>query len=255
MSAPSSYADDYADDSSNRKMSYRRKSSAQQNGSEPEAPQIQPPSDPKSEETECPICREVIVTPTLTNPCNHEFCFSCINNWTSQPDTNKPGQLKNSCPMCRSVINMIDFEEMVDGKLKPFSIELCSVSTPSQNGPWGAEAATRWATFLGDARTIDPIHIEAVFACNDDWVCSVVDAYLDQLPGLDGMQRMTRSGFEDRMDDILLLEQVMRDGQISIHVPGTARIRPTQMRLHNIKNSLIRPPHYYVFDPKRSTNC
>ena len=43
---------------------------------------------------ECPICYEATGDAITTN-CNHKFCRNCLARWTA---------LKNTCPMCRTVL-------------------------------------------------------------------------------------------------------------------------------------------------------
>ncbi|XP_025030825.1 LOW QUALITY PROTEIN: E3 ubiquitin-protein ligase Topors-like [Python bivittatus] len=42
--------------------------------------------------SKCAICLAVIQDPTYLNPCNHQFCFKCIQKWSRK---------KVKCPMCK----------------------------------------------------------------------------------------------------------------------------------------------------------
>jgi hypothetical protein len=49
---------------------------------------------------ECPICYECpnIEDITAVSECGHQFCYDCIDNW---------GQMKNSCPLCKSIFTTV----------------------------------------------------------------------------------------------------------------------------------------------------
>lgn len=41
----------------------------------------------------CTICFDEITKPSITLPCNHQFCLNCFKTWTT-----------NLCPTCREPI-------------------------------------------------------------------------------------------------------------------------------------------------------
>ncbi|RWS21738.1 hypothetical protein B4U80_11779 [Leptotrombidium deliense] len=53
--------------------------------------EIQPPADI------CAICRGDFVDLTVVKPCNHEFCYTCINEWFKLLNLEEI-----HCPMCRT---------------------------------------------------------------------------------------------------------------------------------------------------------
>lgn len=60
---------------------------------------------------ECPICYDQINDLFITH-CNHHFCNSCIHKWA---------KTKNSCPLCRSLLNfMTIYENIPEEKNEPF---------------------------------------------------------------------------------------------------------------------------------------
>jgi hypothetical protein len=53
---------------------------------------------------DCPICfEEIKVLESKKTKCNHEFHSACLTRWLSS---------KNTCPMCRSVLESSDFKSM-----------------------------------------------------------------------------------------------------------------------------------------------
>ncbi|KAG8130435.1 hypothetical protein E2320_016981 [Naja naja] len=46
----------------------------------------------RSQNSKCTICLAMIQDPTYLNPCNHQFCFKCIQKWSRK---------KVICPLCK----------------------------------------------------------------------------------------------------------------------------------------------------------
>ena len=54
------------------------------------------------EDDECPICLGERGIDSCAQPCQHEFCRECIEDWIRQP------QFRDTCPMCRHAITSIN---------------------------------------------------------------------------------------------------------------------------------------------------
>lgn len=53
------------------------------------------------EEDECPICLGERGIDSRVQPCQHEFCRECIEDWIRQP------RFRDTCPMCRQAVTSI----------------------------------------------------------------------------------------------------------------------------------------------------
>lgn len=56
----------------------------------------------------CPICREPMVNPTITRPCQHIFCASCLRKTFLHQNQQR---ITNHCPSCRTEFVLIDPED------------------------------------------------------------------------------------------------------------------------------------------------
>ncbi|MBH10051.1 MAG: hypothetical protein CMG74_06835 [Candidatus Marinimicrobia bacterium] len=56
---------------------------------------------------DCPICLKHIndIELSITN-CNHNFCYTCLNNWFQKN--------KKTCPMCRENINYFKYDNEIN---------------------------------------------------------------------------------------------------------------------------------------------
>ncbi|XP_021267843.1 uncharacterized protein LOC110406091 [Numida meleagris] len=83
-------------------------------------------------DTRCPVCLENCDSAAYAMPCCHQFCFHCIQRWTST---------RPQCPLCKrgveSIIHTVradnDYQELV---LRPAPV--ASMATRSPTGPWAA---------------------------------------------------------------------------------------------------------------------
>ncbi|XP_040513378.1 uncharacterized protein LOC121109008 [Gallus gallus] len=106
-------------------------------------------------DTRCPVCLDNWDSAAYAMPCCHQFCFPCIQRWTST---------RPQCPLCKqgvqSIIHTVradnDYQELV---LRPAAA--ASVATPSPTGsqearPWpgvprhpaGGFSPTTWASLF-----------------------------------------------------------------------------------------------------------
>lgn len=77
-------------------------------------------------DTRCPICLENWDSAAYTMPCCHQFCFPCIQQWTT---------ISLQCPLCKRVVQSIihtvqaddDFKELV---LRPAAVAPVAVWDP-----------------------------------------------------------------------------------------------------------------------------
>ena len=53
---------------------------------------------PASSPTKCVICLGEVVNNSFTNSCLHQFCFTCLRQWS---------EVKPECPLCKSAFQSI----------------------------------------------------------------------------------------------------------------------------------------------------
>ncbi|KAF8777270.1 E3 ubiquitin-protein ligase Topors-like [Argiope bruennichi] len=101
-------------DSSNKNSEESKKKSSDANERSSEEDNIERPSSTNSPEPNCPICLEPLQNKSFTDSCCHQFCFTCLLEWS---------KVKAECPLCKQQFKSIvhnlqkdnSFEEYVIG--------------------------------------------------------------------------------------------------------------------------------------------
>jgi hypothetical protein len=70
-------------------------------------------------ESECPLCHELLVKTVATHPCGHSFCGECADTYlktttTTASSTANASSKKSECPSCRSEISGFTRNRTVD---------------------------------------------------------------------------------------------------------------------------------------------
>ncbi|XP_054843590.1 E3 ubiquitin-protein ligase Topors-like [Eublepharis macularius] len=93
-----------------------------------------------SKYSKCAICLERIQDATYLNPCNHRFCFTCIQNWSRK---------KVICPLCKQRFH--SFFHIVNSKSK-----FCEYVLPLSNDSFPHSESRRDQTLTSSQRSMSP---------------------------------------------------------------------------------------------------
>ncbi|XP_031463343.1 uncharacterized protein LOC116238024 [Phasianus colchicus] len=86
-------------------------------------------------DTRCPVCLENWDSMAYTMPCCHQFCFPCIQRWTST---------RPQCPLCKQGVRSIIHTVRADNDYEELVLRPAAVASTARRSPTGPRAAQPW---------------------------------------------------------------------------------------------------------------
>ena len=86
-------------------------------------------------DTRCPVCLDNWDSAAYAMPCCHQFCFPCIQRWTST---------RPQCPLCKQAVESIIHTVQADNNYEELVLRPAAAASVATQSPAGPRAARPW---------------------------------------------------------------------------------------------------------------